>query len=108
MFDVGRSSSLTALPILLIRQLSVVRRQWHFSPCRNPKTERPLLPGLPASQFVFSFDVGRWMFDVGRSSSLTALPILRPAPCFPASLLPSLFFHSMLDVGCSMLDVHLL
>ena len=27
--------------------------------------------------FVFLFDVGRWMFDVGRSSSLTALLILR-------------------------------
>ncbi len=38
--------------------------------------------------FVFSFDVGRWMFDVGRSSFLNAQPILRQAPCSlpPASL----------------------
>ena len=84
----------SAQPILQNRQLSVVSCQSHFSPCRNPKTERHVLPHapcLPASQFVFSFDVGRWMFDVGRSSSLTALPILRQASSFFTRLPPSDF-----------------
>jgi len=69
--------------------------------------------------FGFSFDVGRWMFDVGRSSFHSVLNVQYWVFGFSFDVGRSSFysvlnvqywvfgFHSMLDVGCSMLDVHL-
>ena len=53
----------------------------------------------PTTQFVIghlSLVTGHWSFVIRY-----LLFVIRP-------LLPGLFFHSMLDVGCSMLNVHLL